>query len=277
MTSINTVFKRVYKEALAPYGFVKIKGRQPYFVRMIGDEILQVITYMNEWSSKQFYKAFDICCGVATVYRQRLNLERSPLENSNWFEGNGSLYAKLNPYDCDLQYRNEILKFFYKSDDEESMLEAVKHSFEITEKIMLPVLNEVKDLETCMDYFYKINATRKVQSCSENFGNCLPINFYNEGLLHLKVYSLDEYIEKIKSNADRWRKLEEYNLETGRTGITKESFDEWWEDEKRILSKQIDIFSKLINDPEENMKAMEELERRKAANMDALRSYGFKV
>ena len=95
MTSINTIFKRVYGEALAPYGFVKIKGRQPYFVRMIGDEILQVITYMNEWCSKQFYKAFDIYCGVATVYRQRLNLERSPLENSNWFKTNSGFVCKI--------------------------------------------------------------------------------------------------------------------------------------------------------------------------------------
>lgn len=68
MTGVATVFKRVYGEALAPYGFFKIKGRQPYFGRLIGDEIIHIITFKNEYSFNQYYKAFDILGGITTVY-----------------------------------------------------------------------------------------------------------------------------------------------------------------------------------------------------------------
>ena len=44
MMGLNTAFKKVYGELLEPYGFKKLKGRNPYFVRMVGDEIVHVIT-----------------------------------------------------------------------------------------------------------------------------------------------------------------------------------------------------------------------------------------
>ena len=48
MASIITVLKKVYKEGLEPLGFVQLKGRQPYFVRIIGGEIIQVISFRKE-------------------------------------------------------------------------------------------------------------------------------------------------------------------------------------------------------------------------------------
>ena len=66
-------------------------------------------------------------------------------------------------------------------------------------------------------------------------------------------------------------------MKMGRTGLSKEDFIKHCKRGDDIRRRGIDNFNKLVNDPEENMKAMEELERRKAANMDALRSYGFKV
>ena len=275
MTSINTIFKRVYGEALAPYGFVKIKGRQPYFVRMIGDEILQVITYMNEWCSKQFYKAFDIYCGVATVYRQRLNLERSPLENSNWFKTNSGLYVKSNPYDYDSEYLKEISENLYKSDDEESMICAVKHSFEATEKIMLPILNDIKDLDSCMEHFYKFNLNRMILGSDNDFGNGFPTGFYNEGLLHLKTYTLDNFKERKEIDYNKGVAEVKRDIEIGKIKFTQKDFEKRNILQQEAIQKQVNNFDMLINDPEENKKAMEELERRKNANMDALRGYGF--
>ena len=85
MMSLNTAFKKVYGEALEPYGFKKVKGEQPYFARVIGDEIVHVITYANTpmiVSGK--YKAFDIMCGVETVYVPKINFDIPPKYNGNW-------------------------------------------------------------------------------------------------------------------------------------------------------------------------------------------------
>lgn len=53
MATLNTVFKKVFGEGLKEYGFVKVKGRQPYLVRVIGGEIIHVITCRNEWCGER--------------------------------------------------------------------------------------------------------------------------------------------------------------------------------------------------------------------------------
>jgi len=73
--TFDTAFKHLYAKELAPYGFQKIKGRRPYFVRMVGDEIAHVISYRNSWSMRP-YKNFIVLWGIATVYRRRINFEK---------------------------------------------------------------------------------------------------------------------------------------------------------------------------------------------------------
>lgn len=83
MKTLDGVFKMIYGDELAKYGFQKIKGRQPYFIRLINGEILQVITYINDYCLQEGYKEFTIYGGVATVYRQKLTLNEPP-RNNNW-------------------------------------------------------------------------------------------------------------------------------------------------------------------------------------------------
>ncbi len=50
MVGLNTVFKQVFSEGLKDQGFQKIKGRQPYLVRVVeGGEIIHVISCRNLW------------------------------------------------------------------------------------------------------------------------------------------------------------------------------------------------------------------------------------
>ena len=46
--TINSAFKQVIGEALKPYGFKVIKGRQPYIVRVINNEILHIISFYSK-------------------------------------------------------------------------------------------------------------------------------------------------------------------------------------------------------------------------------------
>ena len=146
MKSLGTVFKQVYSEGLKDSGFVKIKGRQLYFVRTVGGEILHVITYASCPSSIQGKKEFMIMGGVATVYRNCINLDKTPNSNTGWILTLGDFYSKkflmIEPY----EKLNKWYSFSYEAENEESMLESVKYSLEVIKDIMIPILDEVEDL-----------------------------------------------------------------------------------------------------------------------------------
>ena len=103
MATLESVFKKVFSEGLAPHGFIKAKVRYPYFLRLIGNEIIHVITYAPTFSMSPIpnAKAFDIRCGVATVYRKVIDLGVSARKNCNWLVSDSRLYVWNNPFDYD--------------------------------------------------------------------------------------------------------------------------------------------------------------------------------
>ena len=93
--TLNAAFKQVFGEALEPLGFQIVKGKYPYFVRVVNWEILHVITYTTESSGVGGKKAFQIYGGVATVYRDNLDLLVSSNENKELLETNNLLYYRV--------------------------------------------------------------------------------------------------------------------------------------------------------------------------------------
>ena len=87
--SLQTEFVKYYKEKLEPLGFKKVKGRQPYFVRVVNDEILHIFTFMSVSSTEFGYKAFDLMCGIATVYRKEINFSIPPSQNDSAINNQG--------------------------------------------------------------------------------------------------------------------------------------------------------------------------------------------
>lgn len=254
MTGVATVFKRVYGEALAPYGFFKIKGRQPYFGRLIGDEIIHIITFKNEYSFNQYYKAFDILGGITTVYSFNLELDESPRNNTEWLDDNAFIYGAMHLFDLDYEYRKSILKFEYREGSEQALLAAMKHSLEVTKKIMLSELNKVTDLKACMEYYRTISRERA------------------GGLLNYKLYNAEEYA-KIKREAHEEAKRHIlYMIDQGR--YTKAAEKIITDGEERMLKRVAD-FKEKRNNPEKYSEVMSKLECLKAENTEKLRQYGF--
>lgn len=111
--SLNTAFKKVYGEALKPYGFKKVKGKYPYFARVIDDEIVHIITCVNcTMIVPGKYKAFDIECGVETVYVTKINFDKRPGYN-DWMKGNLSSVSRKkteNKIGC----ANGIISMLYR-------------------------------------------------------------------------------------------------------------------------------------------------------------------
>ena len=278
MATLNTVFKQVYGEVLKPLGFVKLKGRYPYFVRLIGDEIIRVITFINRDTSMLGHKAFSIRCGVATVYRKRISLDESPLDNSNWFTSNLGIYRTKNPFvprDIASAMFEKLYTSAYKPNDD-SMLKVVKHSLEETKEFILPVLNEVNDIKACIEYFNMFcPGLQNLYYEEEEFGNTNPNNFYNEGLLYIKYGSCDYYIENMERRLQRQLAMTAHRVKTQQSGYTQKRYDDEYKGIEEHKDIRIAHANKIFSDREWSSAALTELEQRKLANIEILKSYGF--
>ena len=111
MATLNTVFKNTFAEPLKEKGYVKVKGRQPYFARVVGGEIVQVITVRNCWCGDLDCKAFEVLGGMVSVYRKEVDLTITPSNNINWLFNVSKYYLKMNPIDMDNNYRVKISDF----------------------------------------------------------------------------------------------------------------------------------------------------------------------
>ncbi|MCM1105385.1 MAG: hypothetical protein NC355_00430 [Blautia sp.] len=242
--TFDTAFKHLYAEELAPYGFKKIKGRRAHFARMVGDEIVQIITYQNRPGFRP-YRDFIIVWGVATVYRRKMDLQAS-LYNEIWMRGVRP--AKDKVY---FEYRDESLirergNAFGGNDVD--MMEELRYSVEVTKETVLPQLDKIRTLRDCweamINSFYiddfEINGLEE-----------------DEGMLNFILFDFEEF------EAERRKVIE---------NIDDEDRDR--EREIRIMNEQIELFRRYTKDEDYNRRAKEELERRKIQNQEILRSYG---
>ncbi|MDE5863086.1 MAG: hypothetical protein K2K56_04590 [Lachnospiraceae bacterium] len=267
MAGLNTVFKQVFGEGFKEQGFVKIKGRQPYLVRIVGGEIIHIITCRNEWCGEQGFKEFSIRVNVATVYSDSImDLSLSPYANINYLDSIYEIYTEMALVDFDKEYGHSIYTFIYKAGDDISMREAMEHALEETKKVMMPFLDEVADLESCANYFARFKEGCIIPpEYNENDGSFS--NDYEEGLLLIKTNSHDDFVENVRESIDR--EIKKYNVQFNPDRMRKD-LEEW-----RI--EVITNRDKIYNNPKIYTAALEELERRKHANIETLRSYGLNI
>ena len=151
--SLQTEFVKYYKEKLEPYGFKKVKGRQPYFVRVVNDEILHIFTFMSVRSTEFGYKAFHLMCGVATVYRKEINFSVPPKNNGDWLVALVTIKEKGDIEYPDINLPRDLMVFYY---NDENMDEILENTNEGT-KIILNELDKVETMDGALKYFLKYN------------------------------------------------------------------------------------------------------------------------
>ncbi|MCM1171027.1 MAG: hypothetical protein NC393_02760 [Clostridium sp.] len=301
MMSLNTAFKKVYGEALEPYGFKKVKGKYPYFARVIGEEIVHVITCAPHSANpgrEDIEKGYMVFGGIATVYRPRINFDDKPWDNTNWFiqdlNVNRGLeivddlpeyirkspifeaYLKLRENKCPRDRFNELFVFSYSKNDEASLLMSLKNALEETKQYMLPLFETIKDLRTCLDYFRYFRGDLFVTD-EYDFGNNHKGYEYNESFLNYFFYTVEEYKNmRIKMLKEGEVELKEKIL-SGKIKMTMESFEKDKKFGEEIVNEQIATFTKYMEEKEEHIKLMNEMERRKEKNKELLRDYGFDI
>ncbi len=200
--TINSAFKQIMGKALEPYGFKVIKGRQPYIVRVINNEILHIITFYPENPTYPYDKAITIVCGVATIYRKRISLDLTPKQNRIWLNFISNFQISLMKKKG---IESEIIKFDsrYYSNDTESMITALKEGAENVIKYVLPVFDEVKDIDSCLDFVNEFKQPRNRRQCTK-ICNYYPdedeafLNFLSEKELSKRPEYLNKYFNELE-------------------------------------------------------------------------------
>lgn len=265
--SLNAAFVKVFGEALEPLGFKKIKGRYPYFVRLIGNEIIHVITYRKAAGHPDVdgyvrldYGQYEILGGVATVYRAKMDPGDIGLLN------NSEIYKIHNYFDVDSDDRASIMYFPFKTGDDKQIIGSFQHAFDVTKQNLLAALDEAESLGSCMDFF-----------CKYYPGHMTVFNYrrdrfdkgnHSEGLLQIKTDSPDSYFER----EIKYRRLEIDRSECW--GATKENIDLRRKSLNDFLPTRKNQVLEMYSDTEWCNNALAELERRRKANIEILREWG---
>ena len=295
--TLNAAFKQVFGEGLEPLGFVRLKKTKlPFYVRLIEGEILQIITYRKKSIKKSGYERFEVLGGIVSLYRREINFEQPP---ESWLYTNGRYYSSkcavpvdimlkksVIQFHCDIwgtsmqlysepaaleeKFQMNISNFLCKKDDNEEMLKGLKNAFTVTSKIMLSIFEKVTDCNSCIDYFYNMDT---MMSLCEDFEqlNTKPDYYDSDGLILIKA----NYRGDISHYRERKLALEVDQIEKGCRGLYgAKDIEEYKERFRHYTAEQIIIRDKMLDDFELNAKAIEELARRKKANLEMLKSYG---
>lgn len=255
--TLNAAFKQVFGEALEPLGFQIVKGKYPYFVRVVNGEILHVITYTTEASGFRGKKAFQIYGGVATVYRDNLDLLVSSNENKEWLETNNLLYYRVQNR-CTESMVNNMDYYLYDENDIDSMISELKRALNITKQIMILYLDTIQNIDTCITHYFKLS------------GRVYTFSDYFEGLLFLKT---DNYTRLIEENIKYHRAIYKKNVELKKKGFTQEEYEKRCQRHELVLKRELAPIENILTNPELYTKYKNELERRKNVNVKKLISY----
>ena len=267
MKTFQAAFRSIYEPELAKYGFKKLKTKYPYYGKMVGDEIVHLVSYVSDMGTIPGWKAFDIVSGVATVYRGEINLNINAKDNT-WLVSNSRIFGVNHLFDEEMYDSG----FEYRKDDEDGMIKAISDSIEPAKRMALPALNEATGLKECLDYFEKYVGNTKIYN-NRDFG--AEMNGDSEGLLYFICYDYEGYMKQQKRLWEEHLNSWKYSYEHNRTGFTKEGFlgfiDELTEGKNESDKEVFNMY----NDKECMKRMAEELERRKQANIQALKGYNF--
>ena len=274
MKGLATAFKEVFGEALKKYGYIKVKGKYPYYIHVVNGEIVHVITFSTRPKEREGYKEYAVYGGVATVYRHCINFNIPVTQNFNWIYSNGEFYSKAHPYEDDSEIRRKWYTFSYRENDEVSLTESLRYALEVTEEVMLPIFEAADTMEHCYDYYEKYDLSALSLTDTERWGIKYTSNEYKEGLLSLLLFDVEQYTERKKLQVIRW---DEKRLKQMELGIIRYGREFYEKDKKKTMEftiKQIELFKKLRGNSETFEEVLVESERRKAYNIEMLRSYG---
>ena len=221
--TLNAAFKQIIGKALEPFGFKVIKGRHPYIVRVINNEILHIITFRTESPDySEGDKAFAIMGGIATVYRKKITLDQSQIQNYIWFNYMFDFYEALTD-ERDANVLGQLFRSCYYSDKPESLISVMNTGAENLIKYVLPVMGKINDIDSSLDYMRKFKKPCNSVQCTEI---CEYYPDEDEAFLYFLSDKKEEYANILANfNIDKelhnWVMMEIENRKSENTEILK--------------------------------------------------------
>ncbi len=171
--TLNAAFKKIYGEYLETYGFKLVKSRYPYFVRVVNNEVVQVISYKKSAGHpiingyyRSDYERYELYAGNETIYHSLIDFNKSPMDIQN--QSGIDLLSRIYQY----YYRNfeekkELLNYYdfffpYKTDDNESMTSSFNYSLERVMPFLLKIFNQYTSINDFFEY-YMIMRNRRIE------------------------------------------------------------------------------------------------------------------
>lgn len=286
--SLDAAFIKVFGEGLEPLGFKKIKYKHPCFVRRLGDEIIQIITYVKRSGhpyingyERADCSQYDIVCKVETVYSVEIELPSKTFEKYSGYLSKWDIYVKGHITDFDKDYFNRVRDYFpYKAGDEKLTISGLKKAVDMTKQIILPVLNGITDLKSYLEFYFKFNGEPFLDYKPGHYDH---LNKYG-GLVRIKVDDTwESFLERDEDYALRGyersdeRTKRDLANNPDKLVLFLEKVDKKRKEyiskheERELLAKQ------MFGDKEWCEKAFEELERRKAENIETLKGCGLEL
>lgn len=238
MVSFNKAFKDIYTATLKEEGF-KYNSKYGYFFRIINNELIQYITHIPLPYLEKGIKRYDIFAGIVSIYSASVDkdfLRSAGCGINNYYEENlphGMWYT------------------------EENMIESINESLDKTMKIIIPVLNEVIDLNAYISFCKKTNSLLEIGSADKFWADSLALIMADNHDDFQDVFqrALEEVKEEFRLNKCGGTYEEQYRL----------IYD-------GIINRIVKSRDRVYQDKKLYAEAIAEAERRKSANLEYLRS-----
>lgn len=277
--SLNATFVRVFGEALEPLGFKKIKGRQPYFIRVVpGDEIIHVITVAKKSSYLRAIgrEGFTILSGAATVYRPKIDLSVAPKDNARWLSEIMSTYIGMNRFSFDSNLADCLSGLSFLEKNCESQFEAMELALEHTKNIVIPALNKAVDIDSFARFCLMMNGELHLERHFDMLrnGKLRPNYVDDEGLVLIKVKDYPNYVDwNVEYRKLTYSKRVEYKFDK----YSENDYADFCNNIGKYKQKYISEMSKIRNDTQVYDMIEFELEKRRRLNIETLRSFGIDI
>lgn len=249
--TLNAAFKQVFGEALEPLGFVKIKSKHPYYVRVVNGEILNIITFNKDYKTE-----FSVFGGIATLYRIKLDFDQNVLNNLKALNDTAQFYYYGG-------FAGSPQSFFKRSysfspDDSSSVKQAFLEAVSHTKQYIIPVMDNIASLRDCVGHFmiYQSPIMNIIPEEDDQFGD-------NESLLYFKIDDHSDMTHEFTQYLACHKSFNDYNT----------LFKHSEEYRKELIQKRDAIY----NNNEQYQRIISEISSRKKANIEKLQQYGLSI
>lgn len=257
--TVKSAFKRIYGEALVPLGFVWAKTKEPCFIRVINNELIHILGIKDMKPS--FVVSFG---GVATLYRANLLLDKTYRDISDWLP-NTAVFCR-DPQAENIPER----KHEYRISSSESIQSAIQQSLSDSMKWVLPELDTVQSLQDFLNYYQRLHehplwiATLPLKQQG-------PGNFLEDKVIH---YLLDDPVSTANFLIANAKEDLENRISEFPESYPQENVEYLQAKQRKRHDEVLKSVYSFANDPEVRQHTLNELERRRKANLEILHSYG---